>query len=224
MQDQELLEAEGHTAVEPYEFEFDANGQTPLLIILRNEDIAEHVFEVPHLLELKKSSRVLFVGIDRPDDVVNLTHQELFAKGGFVVFDETALETLGLENMKKFVGIMEELDKKGKWKWFLHYRDSRKLRENTRCSLEAQRRKQFIDCCQEAGIVEVLPYHECDVISRDKPDFLRCLVRLQIQNISARFPVFITDTPDETFEKNGILTMNIYTFSRILSNDTCSVS
>lgn len=32
------------------------------------------------------------------------------------------------------------------------------------------------------------------------------------------------DKPDESFEKNGILTMNIYTFSRILSNDTCSVS
>ncbi|KAF5905546.1 protein FAM, partial [Clarias magur] len=188
----DLLEAEGHTAVEPYQFDFDANGQNPLLIILRNEDIAEHIFKVPHLLELKKSSRVLFAGIDQPDDVVNLTHQELFAKGGFVVFDETALDTLNLENMKKVVGIMEELDKKGKWKWFLHYRDSRKLRENSRCSTEALRRKQFLDCCQEAGIVEVLPYHECDVISRDRPDYLRCLVRLQIQNVSARFPVFIT--------------------------------
>ncbi|XP_036435276.1 uncharacterized protein tasor2 isoform X2 [Colossoma macropomum] len=220
----DLLEAEGHAAVEPYQFDFDDNDQTPLLIILRNEDIAEHICDVPHLLDLKKSSRVLFAGIDQPDDVVNLTHQELFAKGGFVVFDDTALDTLTLENMKKVVGIMEELDKKGKWKWFLHYRDSRKLRENARCSPEAQTRKHFMDCCQEAGIVEVLPYHECDVISRDRPDYLRCLVRLQIQNASARFPVFITDTPAESFGKNGILTMNIYTFSRILSNDTCSVS
>ncbi|KAL7884690.1 hypothetical protein AOLI_G00074600 [Acnodon oligacanthus] len=220
----DLLEAEGHTAVEPYQFDFDDSDQIPLLIILRNEDIAEHICDVPHLLDLKKSSRVLFAGIDQPDDVVNLTHQELFAKGGFVVFDDTALDTLTLENMKKVVGIMEELDKKGKWKWFLHYRDSRKLRENARCSPEAQTRKHFVDCCQEAGIVEVLPYHECDVISRDRPDYLRCLVRLQIQNASARFPVFITDTPAETFGKNGILTMNIYTFSRILSNDTCSVS
>lgn len=220
----DLLEAEGHKAVEPYEFDVDDNDQTPLIIILRNEDIAEHVCEVPHLLDLKKSSKVLFAGIDQPDDVVNLTHQELFAKGGFVVFDETALDTLSLEHMKKVVGIMEELDKKGKWKWFLHYRDSRKLRENARCSPEAQMKKNFMDCCQEAGIVEVLPYHECDVISRDRPDYLRCLVCLQIQNASTRFPVFITDTQTESFGKNGILTMNIYTFSRILSNDTCSVS
>lgn len=55
-------------------------------------------FQVPHLLELKKSSRALFAGIDQPDDVVNLTHQELFAKGGFVVFDERALDTLNLGN------------------------------------------------------------------------------------------------------------------------------
>ncbi|XP_022526319.2 uncharacterized protein tasor2 isoform X1 [Astyanax mexicanus] len=220
----DLLEAEGHTAVEPYEFDIDDNEQTPLIIIIRNEDIAEHICEVPHLLDLKKSSRVLFAGIDQPDDVVNLTHQELFAKGGFVVVDETAFDTLSLEHMKKVMGIMEELDKKGKWKWFLHYRDSRKLRENARCSPEAQMKKHFMDCCQEAGIVEVLPYHECDVISRDRPDYLRCLVRLQIQNASARFPVFITDTQTESFGKNGILTMNIYTLSRILSNDTCSVS
>lgn len=220
----DLLEAEGHTAVEPYEFDIDDNDQTPLIIIIRNEDIAEHICEVPRLLDLKRSSRVLFAGIDQPDDVVNLTHQELFAKGGFVVVDETALDTLSLEHMKKVMGIMEELDKKGKWKWFLHYRDSRKFRENARCSPEAQMKKHFMDCCQEAGIVEVLPYHECDVISRDRPDYLRCLVRLQIQNASARFPVFITDTQTESFGKNGVLTMNIYTLSRILSNDTCSVS
>lgn len=40
--------------------------------------------------------------------------------------------------------------------------------------------------------MEVLPYHECDVISRDRPDYLRCLVHLQIQNVSARFPIFVT--------------------------------
>ncbi|XP_051949846.1 uncharacterized protein tasor2 [Xyrauchen texanus] len=219
-----LLEIEGHIHVEPDEFDLDGNSQSPLLIVLRNEDIAEHVCEVPYLLELKKSSNVLFAGIDRPDDVVNLTHQELFAKGGFIVCDEMALDTLSLGNMKKVVTILEELEKKGKWKWFLHYRDSRKLRESARSSPESRKKQHFIDCCQEAGIVEVLPYHDCDVISREKPDYLFCITRLQIQNASVRFPVFITDTPNYSFGKNGILTMNIYTFSRILSTDTCSVS
>lgn len=52
--------------------------------------------QVPYLLELKKSPKVLFAGIDRPDDVLNFTHQELFAKGGFIVCDELALNTLTL--------------------------------------------------------------------------------------------------------------------------------
>ncbi|XP_067250590.1 protein TASOR 2 isoform X1 [Chanodichthys erythropterus] len=219
-----LLEIEGHIPVEPNEFNLSDDCQSPLLIILRNEDIAEHICEVPCLLELKKSPNVLFAGIDRPDDVVNLAHQELFEKGGFIVCDELALDTLTLDDMKKVVGILEELDKQGKWKWFLHYRDSRRLRESARSSPEGSKKQQFIDFCQKAGIVEVLPYHECDVISRDRPDYLFCLTRLQIQNASVRFPVFITDTPTESFGTNGILTMNIYTFSRILSNDTCSVS
>ncbi|XP_051964819.1 uncharacterized protein LOC127630954 isoform X2 [Xyrauchen texanus] len=219
-----ILEIEGHIPVEPDEFDLNGNCQFPLLIVLRNEDILEHVCEVPYLLELKKSSSVLFAAIDRPDDVVNLTHQELFAKGGFIVCDETALDTLCLDNMKKVVTILEELDKKGKWKWFLHYRDSRKLRESARSCPESRKKQQFIDCCQEAGIVEVLPYHDCDVISRDRPDYLFCVTRLQIQNATIRFPVFITDTPADSFGKNGILTMNVWTFSRILSNDTCSVS
>ncbi|XP_077079732.1 uncharacterized protein LOC143732486 [Siphateles boraxobius] len=219
-----MMEIEGHIQVEPEEFDLSSDGQSPLLIILRNEDIAEHICEVPYLLELKKSPNVLFAGIDRPDDVVNLAHQELFAKGGFIVCDDLALDTLTLDDMKKVVGILEELDKQGKWKWFLHYRDSRRLRESARSSPEGSKKQQFIDCCQKAGIVEVLPYHECDVISRDRPDYLVCLTRLQIQNASVRFPVFITDTPTESFGANGILTMNIYTFSRIISNDTCSVS
>jgi len=61
-----------------------------------------------------------------------------------------------------------------------------------RSSPEGSKKQQFIDCCQKAGIVEVLPYHECDVISRERPDYLFCLTRLQIQNASVRFPVFIT--------------------------------
>lgn len=117
------LEAVGHAAVQPSEFFLHQNSSSPLLIILRNEDIADHISKVkvrpyksspprvrcwlptqlcpipskvPHLLELKKTSCVQFAGIDEPDDVVNLTHQELFTRGGFVMFDRAALENLTL--------------------------------------------------------------------------------------------------------------------------------
>ncbi|XP_031138385.1 uncharacterized protein tasor2 isoform X2 [Sander lucioperca] len=207
------LEAEGHTAVQPSEFFLGEDSSSSLLIILRNEDIAEHICEIPHLLELKKSPGAQFAGIDEPDDVVNLTHQELFTRGGFVMFDRAALESLSFCKMKKMSEILQERSRTGKWKWMLHYRDSRRLKENARLSAEAKEKKHFLNWCQEAGILEVLPYHECDLMSREQPDYLKCLVRLQVQNISARYPVFITDTTtDSAFGKNGILTMTFDSF------------
>lgn len=62
----------------------------------------------------------------------------------------------------------------------------------SRLSTGAQEKKRFMNWCQDVGILEVLPYHECDHLSRDQPDYLTCLVRLQLQNISSRYPVFIT--------------------------------
>ena len=62
----------------------------------------------------------------------------------------------------------------------------------SRLSVEAKKKNRFINWCQEIGLLEVLPYHECDLLSRDQPDYLTCLVHLQVQNISARYPIFIT--------------------------------
>lgn len=62
----------------------------------------------------------------------------------------------------------------------------------SRLSAEAKEKKHFLNWCQETGLVEVLPYHECDLVTRDKPDYFSCLVRLQVQNVSARYPVFVT--------------------------------
>ncbi|MEQ2313376.1 hypothetical protein AMECASPLE_001367 [Ameca splendens] len=186
------LEAEGHTAVQPSEFFLGEDSSSSLLIILRNEDIAEHICKIPDLLKLKMTPGVLFAGIDEPDDVLNLTHQELFTRAGFVMFDRAVLEPLSICNMKKISKNLEELSRMGKWKWMLHYRDSRRLKENARLSEEANQKKLFVYWCQDAGILEVLPYHECDQMTRDQPDYLECLLRLQVQHISSRFPVFIT--------------------------------
>lgn len=72
------------------------------------------------------------------------------------------------------------------------------FRRLCRLSGEAREKKNFISWCQEAGILEVLPYHECDRLSRDQPDYLTCLVRLQVQNVSARYPIFITGETNTT--------------------------
>ncbi|XP_061533038.1 uncharacterized protein LOC133402846 isoform X1 [Phycodurus eques] len=206
------LEAAGHTAVQPDQF-FLYEEHLPLLIIVKNEDISAHLSQVPHLLELKKLPDVLFAGIDEPHDLVNLTHQELFLSGGFVMFDRSSLESLSLDEVKRFLEVVQELNKTGKWKWLLHYRDSRRFKENARFSAEAEEKKRFFSWSQETGLCSVLPYHECDAKSRDQPDYLACLVHLQDQNIAARFPVFVTDirTVNE-FEKNGILTTTVNSF------------
>uniref|UniRef100_A0A8D3A9B3 DUF3715 domain-containing protein n=1 Tax=Scophthalmus maximus TaxID=52904 RepID=A0A8D3A9B3_SCOMX len=215
--DETKLEAVGHTAVQPSEFFLGEGSSSSLLIILRNEDIAEHICEVPHLLELKKAPGVLFAGIDEPDDVVNLTHQELFTRGGFIMFDRAALEPLSLCNMEKCSEILRVLSRTGKWKWLLHYRDSRRLKENARLSAEDKEKKCFLNSCEDTGFLEVLPYHECDLMSRDQPDYLSCLVRLQVQNISARYPIFITDS---AFGRNGILTMTVNSFLEKTPSET----
>lgn len=61
-----------------------------------------------------------------------------------------------------------------------------------RFSQEASKKQRIIDFCQEAGIVEILPYHECDITSQGQTDYLFCLTNLQIVKESFRFPVFIT--------------------------------
>ncbi|XP_076590197.1 uncharacterized protein tasor2 [Chaetodon auriga] len=218
------LEAEGHTAVQPSEFFLNEESSSSLFIILRNEDIAQHICEVPHLLELKKSAGVQFAGIDEPDDIVNLTHQELFMRGGFVMVDRAAQESLSLCNMKEMSKILQELRREGKWKWMLHYRDIRRLKENARLSADAKEKRNFFNWCQEVGILEVLPYHKCDLMSRDQPDYLTCLVHLQVQNISARYHIFITDTTaDDAFGKKGILTMTLNSFLTSSPSKTFSV-
>eukprot|EP00066_Takifugu_rubripes_P016555 XP_011605821.1 PREDICTED: protein FAM208B isoform X2 [Takifugu rubripes] len=206
------LEAEGHTAVRPSEFFLVEESPSTLLIILRNEDIAEHICEVPYLLSLKKFPGVQFVGLDEPDDVLNQTHQELFVRGGFIMFDRAALESLKLCDMEMVSGIIQELSRCGRWKWIFHYRHSRWLKEKSRLSAEAREKKNFISRCQEAGIVEVLPYHQCDHLSEDQPDYLTCLVHLQVQNVSARYPIFITDTTNSSFGTYGILTLTLSSF------------
>uniref|UniRef100_A0A8C6PRZ6 Family with sequence similarity 208, member B n=1 Tax=Nothobranchius furzeri TaxID=105023 RepID=A0A8C6PRZ6_NOTFU len=126
------LDAESHTAVPPCEFFSDEDNPACLLIILRNEDIAEHICKIPHLLRLKMTPGVQFAGIDEPDDIVNLTYQELFTRGGFIMLDRAVLESLSLCNMKLISDILQELNRIEKWKWMMHYRDSRRLKENAR--------------------------------------------------------------------------------------------
>ncbi|XP_034620003.1 protein TASOR 2 [Trachemys scripta elegans] len=217
-----LLKKSGHTEIEPLNFcktqHLETNG---LMVIIRNEDISLHIHKIPSLLRLKHCPNVTFVGVDSPEDVTDHTYQELFHMGGFVVSDDEVLETVTLGQLKEIVKTLEKLNCHGKWKWLLHYKESKKLKEDIRVDSTAHKKNWLLKSCQEANTIEVLHYHQCDSKSCTKSEHLKCLLNLQVQQISARFAVYLTDKPSvsrEVFESKGILVTDVNNFTGTVQN------
>ncbi|XP_021239929.1 protein FAM208B isoform X2 [Numida meleagris] len=209
-----LLKKDGHVEIEPLSFCKTKHRDTKwLLVVIRNEDISSHIHKVPCLLRLKHCPNVVFAGVDSPEDITGQTYQELFHTGGFVVSDDEVLETVTLGQLKEVVKILEKLNGSGRWKWLLHYKESKKLRENVRVDANAQRKNLILKSCQD--LVEVLHYHACDSSSSPVSEHVKCLLNLQVQHVGARFAVYLTEKPSvsrELFESKGILVADISTF------------
>nr|XP_054293168.1 protein TASOR 2 isoform X2 [Pongo pygmaeus] len=211
-----LLRKGGHTEIEPQHFceAFHRENDT-LLIIIRNEDISSHLHQIPSLLKLKHFPSVIFAGVDSPGDVLDHTYQELFRAGGFVISDDKILEAITLVQLKEIIKILEKLNGNGRWKWLLHYRENRKLKEDERVDSTAHKKNIMLKSFQSANIIELLHYHQCDSRSSTKAEILKCLLNLQIQHIDARFAVLLTDKPTiprEVFENSGILVTDVNNF------------
>nr|XP_020733563.1 protein FAM208B isoform X5 [Odocoileus virginianus texanus] len=211
-----ILRKGGHTEIEPQHFcQVFQREKGVLLVIIRNEDIASHLHQIPSLLKLKHFPRVVFAGVDSPEDVLNDTYQELLRTGGFVVSDDKLLETLTLVQLKEIVKILEKLNGNGRWKWLLHYRENKKLKEDVRVDSIAHKKNLILKSYQSANIIELLHYHQCDSRPSTKAEHLKCLVNLQVQHIHARFAVFLTEKPvvsREVFENSGILVTDVNDF------------
>ncbi|XP_059581708.1 protein TASOR 2 isoform X3 [Alligator mississippiensis] len=211
-----LLKKGGHTEIEPVNFCKLKHRETDrLIVIIRNEDISLHVHKIPSLLRLKHCPNVTFAGVDGTEDVTDHTYQDLFHMGGFVVSDEEVLETVTLGQLKEMVKALEKLNGTGRWRWLLHYKESKKLKEDVRMDSNAHKKNLILKSCQGVNIVEVLHYHQCDSKSSTKSEYLKCLLNLQVQHISARFAVYLTDKPSvsrEVFESKGILVVDVNTF------------
>ncbi|XP_049738013.1 protein TASOR 2 isoform X2 [Elephas maximus indicus] len=211
-----ILRKGGHIEIEPQRFcqAFHRENDT-LIVIIRNEDISSHLHQIPSLLKLKHFPNVIFAGVDSPEDVLDYTYQELFRAGGFVVSDDKVLETLTLVQLKEIVKTLEKLNGNGRWKWLLHYRENKKLKEDVRVDSVAHKKNLIMKSCQSANIIELLHYHQCDSQSSTKAENLKCLLNLQIQHIDARFAVFLTDKPTvsrEVFENSGVLVTDVNNF------------
>ncbi|CAM4484822.1 protein TASOR 2 isoform X1 [Caretta caretta] len=217
-----LLKKGGHAEIEPLNFCKAQHLETDrLIVIIRNEDISLHIHKIPSLLRLKHCPNVTFAGVDSPEDVTDHTYQELFHMGGFVVSDDEVLETVTLGQLKEIVKTLEKLNSHGKWKWLLHYKESKKLKEDIRVDSTAHKKNWILKSCQEANTVEVLHYHQCDSKSCTKSEHLKCLLNLQVQHISARFAVYLTDKPSvsrEVFESKGILVTDVNNFTGTVQN------
>ncbi|XP_045668908.1 protein TASOR 2 isoform X4 [Ursus americanus] len=211
-----VLRKGGHTEIEPQHFcqAFHRENDT-LLVVIRNEDIASHLHQIPFLLKLKHFPSVLFAGVDGPEDVLEYTYQELFQTGGFVVSDDKILETVTLAQLKDVVRTLEQLNGNGRWKWLLHYRENKKLRGDVRVESVAHKKNLLLKSCQGANLLELLPYHQCDTRAPTKAERLKCLLNLQIQHVHARFAVFLTEkltVSREVFENSGILVTDVNNF------------
>ncbi|XP_051515047.1 protein TASOR-like isoform X3 [Myxocyprinus asiaticus] len=174
--------------------------QQKFMIIIQNEDIAAHVHKIPALVSLKKLSTVYFAGVDSLDDVKNRTYNELFVSGGLIVSDELILnpDNITLEKLKAFLQFLEEQG--SPWKWKVHCKTQKKLKELSRLNAEALDLLNLLTAYQKKHLVEFLPYHECDTPSKQAPD-LDCLVKLQAQHTQLRHIIFLTERHHETFSQ-----------------------
>nr|XP_056702605.1 protein TASOR 2 [Euleptes europaea] len=211
-----LLKKGGHSEAEPQHFCKASHPEMDrLVVIIRNEDIFLHVHKIPSLLRLKRFPNVTFAGVDSPEDILDHTYQELFHSGGFVVSDDQVLETMTTGELKEVIKTLEQLNGHWKWRWLLHYKETKKLRENARVDSAAHSKDAILRSCQGANFTEVLHYHRCDSRSSTRPEYLNCLLNLQVQHISARLAVFLTEKPGtsrEALESKGILVLDVNTF------------
>ncbi|XP_076201105.1 protein TASOR 2 isoform X3 [Aptenodytes patagonicus] len=211
-----LLRKDGHVEIEPLSFcEAKHPNADRLLVVIRNEDISLHIHKVPCLLKLKHCPNVVFAGVDSPEDITGRTYQELFQTGGFIVSDNEVLEMVTLGQLKEVVKVLEKLNRSGRWKWLLHYKESKKLREDVRLDANTHKKHLILKSCQGANLIEVLHYHACDSQSSPRSEYVKCLLNLQVQHVSARFAVYLTEKPSvsrEVLESKGILVADVNTF------------
>ncbi|KAM4676678.1 protein TASOR 2 isoform 2-T2 [Discoglossus pictus] len=209
-----LLKKDGHTPMEPQHFCHSQHDSETLLVIIRNEDISSHVHKIPCLLQLKLSPNVTFAGVDNPEDVMESTYEELFQAGGFVMSEPSLLENITLVKLKEVLTVLEKMNKSSSWKWLVHYRENKRLKEDKRVESVSQVKIPLLKSYQQMNIIEVLPYHQCDS-TKDPAEDRSCTLTLQSQHVLSRLAVYLTDKPSparEEMEQNGILVFDVDTF------------
>ncbi|XP_073508572.1 protein TASOR 2 isoform X2 [Phyllobates terribilis] len=215
-----LLVKDGHVPIDPWDFLNNERCEShQLLVIIKNEDVVSCINKIPYLMQLKLLHNVTFAGVDTPEDLAESAYEELFQAGGFVVSDKSVLESITLGKLKEVIAILEKMSRTSPWKWLIHYRENRKLKEDKRTEDLSQAKMALLKSYQQCNIIEILPYHQCDSRSKEPSDDLACLQNLQYQHSHSRLAVYLTGTTSTLSaecEQNGILVYDVDTFLRTI--------
>ncbi|XP_075713608.1 protein TASOR 2 isoform X2 [Rhinoderma darwinii] len=213
-----LLLKDGHIPTDPRDFLHSEHSESHrLLVIIKNEAVLSCINKIPYLMQLKLLPNVTFAGVDTPEDITESTYEELFKAGGFVASDKSVLENITLGKLKEVLAVLEKMNRSSPWKWLIHYRENRKLKEDKRAEAVSPTKMSMLKSYQPSNVIEILPYHQCDSRSKEPSDDLSCLLNLQYQHIHSRLAVYLTGTTSpftEEFEQNGILVYDVDTFLR----------
>lgn len=217
----EYLLKQGNMEQSPAAFLNQDNSTNRLLVVIKNKDIARHVYQIPGLVSLKRHHSVVFVGIDKLDDIINNSYNELFVSGGCVISDELVLnpDFISHDQLTSLLKAMEQQSSpESVWRWKVHCKTHKKLKEQARFRRDAASLLDILSAYQKRQIVEFLPYHRCDMMTHQSPD-LDCLLELQARYTQYRHTVFLTERCID-FSQWGIIVASVdelqHTFSRLV--------
>lgn len=219
----EYLKKLGDLECDPHGFLEKTSTQDKLLVIIQNMDIAAQVHKIPSLVSLKKHPSVSFAGVDNLSDIQNHTYNELFQAGGFIVSDEDVLNpsVITAEKLQDILECIEQLSSpQSPWRWRVHFKSHKKLREQSRLKSEALKLYEILREYEKRHIVEILSYHDCDSPSHRAPD-LGCLVDLQARFIKQRHLIFLTGFQFEMFphySSSGVVIANVDDVKFVISS------
>ncbi|XP_077386782.1 protein TASOR-like [Festucalex cinctus] len=209
----EYLTQQGHTEQDPVSFLKQEASDRKLLVIIKNDDVAEHIHEIPGLVSLKQHQSVVFVGVDKADDVRTQTYQRLFVRGGCVLSDDLVLnpDLVTSVQLEALLALLEQRNSsESVWMWKIHSKPLKKLKEQARFRRDAASLLDVVLKRLQQKMLEVLPQHHCDDADRPSPD-LSCLIRHQAQHARFRHTVFLRVHSLDflRFSKSGIIAASV---------------
>uniref|UniRef100_A0A8C6TTC6 Uncharacterized protein n=1 Tax=Neogobius melanostomus TaxID=47308 RepID=A0A8C6TTC6_9GOBI len=191
----------------------EENSNGKLLVVIKNQDIAAHIHQIPELLSLKRRPTVQFLGMDSAEDLRNHSYQDLFVSGGQVLSDEMVLnpDCVSHDKLSALLSVLEKHSSaENLWRWKVHCKTHKKLREQSRFRRDAASLLEVLLSFQRKQIVDFLPFHKCDM--SQGCELLDCAVELQGRYSNYRHTVVLTENRLQNSSNGGVIVCGIDEF------------